>query len=176
LPSEIPKGLPIHILSPERHKDFLRGIGVNVSSLQPIVWTTTEDERFADELFTKHNLQRGKTIALFAGVRDKVRTYNCYGAALSNICTENDLAVIALGGKGDYEVNHQNLDVIGDHGINLSGKTTLRQCAAILRRCRLAVGAETGLAHIACAVGTPNVILLGGGCRILHRPQSFVYL
>ena len=37
------------------------------------------------------------------------------------------------------------------------------QSAALIKRCRLVIGAETGLAHLACAVGTPNVILLGGG-------------
>lgn len=45
----------------------------------------------------------------------------------------------------------------------MSGQTTLRQIAALLSRCRLAVGSDTGLAHMACALKVPNVILVGGG-------------
>jgi len=32
-----------------------------------------------------------------------------------------------------------------------------------VKRCALAVGAETGTAHIAAAVGTPHVVVIGGG-------------
>jgi len=73
------------------------------------------------------------------------------------------LKVIALGSQADYEINQRNLESLPCASRNISGKFTVRESAAILKRCRLAVGAETGLAHIACALGTPNVIVLGGG-------------
>jgi len=80
--------------------------------------------------------------------------------------------VLALGAAGDHQINQQNLDAIGTRTVNLSGALTLRQSAALLSRCRLAVGAETGLAHMACAVETPNVILLGGGHFGRFMPYS----
>jgi len=46
------------------------------------------------------------------------------------------------------------------------------ESAAILKRCRLAVGADTSLAHISCAVGTSNVILMGGGHFGRFMPYS----
>jgi len=147
----------------ERHRDFLKGLGIDASSLQSIIWTTSEDEKFADDFFTSNNLQPEKTIALFAGAQREVRIYHQYGTALSQICNDNDFAVIALGAEIEHVINQESCDAIGVRTINLCGKTTLRQTAALLKRCRLAVGAETGTAHIACAVGTPNVILLGGG-------------
>jgi tetratricopeptide (TPR) repeat protein len=156
----------------ERHKDFLHGLGIKVTSLQPIFWMSPEDERFADKFFLENNLQPEKTIALFAGAQSEKRIYQRYGNALSKICKENKFAVIALGSLHEYKINQQNLDDIGVYTINLCGKTTLRQTAAILKRCRLAVGAETGTAHIACAVGTPNVILLGGGHFGRFMPYS----
>ena len=33
----------------------------------------------------------------------------------------------------------------------------------IIKKSCMAIGAETGLAHIACAFNVPNVVLLGGG-------------
>ncbi len=80
--------------------------------------------------------------------------------------------MIALGGAEDSAMNLSNLNDAGVRSVNLSGKTTLLQAAAILRRCRLAVGAETALAHIACAVSTPNVVLLGGGHFGRFMPYS----
>ena len=41
--------------------------------------------------------------------------------------------------------------------VNLAGRTTLRQLAACLHRCDLAVSNDTGPMHLAAAVGTPVV-------------------
>lgn len=156
----------------ERHRDFLKQIGIEISHLEPVVWLTPEDEKFADNFFKEHNLKPEHTIVLFAGVQNNVRIYEHYGASISQICKDKMFTVIAVGTSNDRSVNQHNLDAIGVHTLNLSGETTLRQTAAILKRCRLAVGAETSLAHIACAVGTPNVILLGGGHFGRFMPYS----
>jgi ADP-heptose:LPS heptosyltransferase len=50
--------------------------------------------------------------------------------------------------------------------LNLAGKTTLAQTAALLQRARLSLSADTGVMHLAYAVGTPTVSLFGPG---LHR-------
>ncbi len=41
--------------------------------------------------------------------------------------------------------------------VNLAGRTTLRQLAAVLSECDLAVSNDTGPMHLAAAVGTPIV-------------------
>lgn len=156
----------------ERHRDFLCGLGIDVSSLGPVVWTSDEDERFAEKFFRENELRDKQTIALFAGAQHAVRLYDKYGQSLSEFCKKNQLKVIGLGTSEEWEINQRNLDAIGVEAMNLSGKVTLRQSAAILRRCRMAVGAETGLAHISCAVNTPNVILLGGGHFGRFMPYS----
>jgi exopolysaccharide biosynthesis WecB/TagA/CpsF family protein len=45
--------------------------------------------------------------------------------------------------------------------LDLSGKTTLGQLAAVLELCDLYVGADSGVMHIAAAVGTPVVAVFG---------------
>ncbi|MBW2557920.1 MAG: polysaccharide pyruvyl transferase family protein [Deltaproteobacteria bacterium] len=147
----------------ERHRDFLKGLGIDVPSLHPIMWTTSEDEKFADDFFTSNDLQPRKTIALFVGAQFEAKVYTQYNLALSEIYKDRNLTIIAFGSESDYSINQEALNSNRQHTINLCGKTTLRQTAALLKRCRLAVGADTGTAHIACAVGIPNVILLGGG-------------
>jgi ADP-heptose:LPS heptosyltransferase len=51
--------------------------------------------------------------------------------------------------------------------MNVVGKTTLRQTAALLKRCHLYVGNDTGAMHVAAAMDTPVVALFGSSCR--HR-------
>ena len=158
----------------ERHKDFLMAIGIGVDSLGPMIWTTSDDEEFADEFFEKNRLNSEKTIALFAGAQYEVRMYSQYGRALSEICKSGGFSVIALGAADERKINEQNLSMVDIRTFNLCGQTTIRQAAAILKRCRLAVGSETGLAHISCAAGTRNVVLLGGGHFGRFMPYSYL--
>lgn len=155
-----------------RHRDFLTGLQIRTEKLMPLIWTSEEDEKYADEFFEHYKLTPEKTIALFAGAQFDVRIYRHYGEALSAICAEMGFSVISLGSDREKAINRKCLSDIDARGIDLSGKTTLLQSSAIIRRCRLAVGAETGLAHIACAVGTDNVILLGGGHFGRFMPYS----
>jgi hypothetical protein len=46
-------------------------------------------------------------------------------------------------------------------GINLIGKTSLRETAALLSQCQLFVGSDSGPVHLAVAVGTPTIGLFG---------------
>jgi hypothetical protein len=138
-------------------------LGIESGDLTPRVWTDATDGAFADKLFARPPLQGRRVVALFAGALHVVRAYGGYGSALRDVCKEHDLTLVALGSAEHFEVNQAQLDVAGVSHVNLSGHATLRQGAEVLRRCALAVGAETGLAHMCCAVGTPNVIVLGGG-------------
>lgn len=52
-----------------------------------------------------------------------------------------------------------------------SGQTNLRQLAALLERCRLVIGVDSGPLHLAAAVGTP-VVALFGPSNLMAMPQG----
>lgn len=64
--------------------------------------------------------------------------------------------VVVTGGSGETELTAQ---VAGAHGIDLGGKTNLRQTAEVLAGADVVVVGNTGPAHLAAAVGTPVVSL-----------------
>ncbi len=156
----------------QRHRDLLSGLEIKSADLDLSLPLTESDFSFADKILALHGLVPNQTIILFAGAQYEVRLYDHYGEALSNLCKENGFSVVALGTSKDFIINQRNLRATGVRCVNLSGKLSLRQSAALISRCRLAVGAETGLAHIACAVNTPNIILLGGGHFGRFMPYS----
>ena len=144
----------------ERHRDFLAGIGISVDLLQPLVWTTKEDEELAKAFFQEHKLDSQRVIALFPGARFDVRVYPKYADALQGL---QDYQFLIFGGPEVETLGNE----IGRHlpgkVFNLAGRTTIREMAGLMRRCRLYVGAESAGAHLACAVGLPNVVVTGGG-------------
>jgi glycosyltransferase involved in cell wall biosynthesis/ADP-heptose:LPS heptosyltransferase len=158
----------------ERHRDFLRGLGIDPPPLQPKIWTDPDDEEFADKFFKKAGLDPARCIAVCAGSRTVVRYYEPenYAQILNEITASRDLDVVLLGGEGDKEINGQISPRLQCRVTDLSGRTTLRQTAALIRRMKIYLGSETSAAHIACAVGVPNVVLLGGGYFGRFMPYS----
>lgn len=140
-----------------KHERFLKGLGIHSSSLQPKVWLSPKDENKAKSILS--GINTNKLIVLFTGTRTKERYYNNYWKALKGL----DYFVITLGSKNDYNINQEQLDKSCCNGLNLSGKLSLRESIAVLKSTKMAIGGETGLAHAACAVKVPNIILVGGG-------------
>ena len=54
--------------------------------------------------------------------------------------------------------------------IDLRGKTTLKETAAILKQCRIFITNDTGLGHLAAAVGTPVLSIFGSTSPEWTRP------
>lgn len=155
-----------------RHADFLRGIGVEPGELGPMIWLRPEDEAFADELIDREGIDPGRLLVFFPGAQSPARIYPFYVDAFREICGEENYTVVAVGSEKDSELAENILRKLSSHAINLCGRTNLRQTAALLRRARLGIGAETGSAHMACAVGTRNVVILGGGHYGRFMPYS----
>lgn len=67
-----------------------------------------------------------------------------------------DVKVIILGSK-ETESLYRGLNVL-----DFSGKTTIKGLAALLKRCSLLVGLDTGPSHLGAALGIPTIMLFGG--------------
>jgi ADP-heptose:LPS heptosyltransferase len=71
---------------------------------------------------------------------------------------ELNMSVLIIGGKDEAEKS-ANFNYINNRIFNLTGKTTLLQLAAILKKSKLLISADSGPVHLACSVGTPVVAL-----------------
>lgn len=157
---------------PEKYKELLRYFNIGFEDYKARIILSKEDIIFADKYFEKHNLDPAKTIAFFAGAQFNIRYYYNFGKAIEESLKGKDYTVLALGGKTDEYINEINLNDFSGKVINATGLTSFNQSAALLAKCVLAVGSETSLAHAACALNVPNVILLGGGHFGRFMPYS----
>ena len=158
-----------HKLEFERSEDFLRGLGIEAADLQPMIWTTAEDEAFAEKFFQDNGLSAGNTIALFPSAQHSWKVYEQYKSVLQDF---DGFRFVILGGKDAEGYAGEICSGLPQRCWNLAGRTTIRQMAAIIRRCCLYLGSDSAGAHIACAVGIPNVVVLGGGHFGRFMPYS----
>ena len=84
-------------------------------------------------------------------------------AALADRLSRDGLRTVLVGGPEDAALSN------GD-ALDLIGKISLGETAAIIQRCRLFVGNDSAPLHLAAAVGTPWVGIFGPSDPMRHRP------
>jgi lipopolysaccharide heptosyltransferase I len=84
--------------------------------------------------------------------------------------------VVLLGGSEDQNLAWDALRETSLPLTNLVGRTSLREAMAIIERARVAVGPDTGLMHIAAALGTPVISLWGATNPARTGPYGFMDL
>ena len=70
-----------------------------------------------------------------------------------------DLRLVVVGGPGEKPLGDRLCRAWGERAVNLSGALSVWESAAMLERCALYVGNDTGTMHLAASVATPCVAI-----------------
>ena len=77
----------------------------------------------------------------------------------SKLGEELNRKVVIVGGKDELERSLQYFSDSGQGIVNLTGKTTLNQLAALMKKCKLLISGDSGPVHLASCVGVPIVAI-----------------
>jgi heptosyltransferase-2 len=104
----------------------------------------------------------GPTLALapFAAWQNKTWPLERYAAVARHFMGKG-WAVAVFGGPEDQAEAERLCTGLGAGALALAGRGDLAQTAALLSRCALALGNDTGLSHLARAVGVPTAAVYG---------------
>ena len=84
-----------------------------------------------------------------------------YAALGRRLMQALDARIIIFGGPGEGGLGRQIADSLDHRGVDLCGKTSLREAAALIERCNLFITNDSGLMHIAAAFDRPLVAIIG---------------
>jgi ADP-heptose:LPS heptosyltransferase/glycosyltransferase involved in cell wall biosynthesis len=166
------RGSPKHEV--EYQLDLLRFLGGRPESSGLEVWTDAGDESVARAILARPGLSDGgPLVALAPGARWSFRRwpperFTELGAWLQD---EFRARIMIFAGKSERPLaNRIESGLRKDRTVNLAGRTTLRQMAAVLKHCDLFIGIDSGPMHVATAAGVPTVGLFGAGEYGRFRP------
>lgn len=122
----------------------------------------TVDPANQARLLAEHGLAAGRFVALVPGAEygPAKRWPDAKYAALAREMTRRGLAVIALGSANDASVA-KAIRSAAPEVIDLTGRTRLEDAVDLLAAAKFAVTNDSGLMHVAAAVGTPLVAVYG---------------
>ena len=152
----------------EQHMGVLAKLGS--TDIPPTrLWLTAELEAKANTLLK--DLPGKRWLALGPGANWEPKIWPAQRfQALANALHDRFDAVILIGGPGDVERCTQVTQGLVLPSVNLACKTDLLEAGAVLARAQLFVGNDSGLGHIAAAVGTATLTLFGPGQPERYQP------
>jgi len=97
-----------------------------------------------------------------------------YFAEIADQLAKKNYMILFVGGPSDTErVNYICNKIENQKMIyNLSGKTSLLELAAVLKRAKLMISGDTGPVHVAAAVGTNTAAIFGPSDEEMYAPRG----
>jgi heptosyltransferase II len=84
-----------------------------------------------------------------------------FAEVANRLMAESDAEIILFGTAGETAVSNAITARMKQKPIDLTGKTTIAELPALLSRCQLFIGNDSGAMHVASAVGLPVVAIFG---------------
>ena len=143
-----------------RHNlDLIQHLGGAAHDTDLELWLSDEDKAFAEQMLGSGGLSSSPLVAFGAGAgaaqrRWPIENFVALGVWLKECC---QASILVVGGRADQGLGRQLASALGDGVIDMTGRASLRQTAALLKHCHLYVGNDSGPMHLAAAVGIPVV-------------------
>jgi len=162
-------GVPVSGLKHEAelYLDTVRAVGIEVNEPRLEFYPTEEDRRHVAEM-----LRAEPKIPLVvihpAGGSNPGMTLSAkrwppqrFAALADRLIEERGAQVLLVGGPDDGPIAAAIKDGMRQEPCDLTGQLTFGQLGALLERCDLFIGNDTGAMHLAVAVGAPVVAIFG---------------
>lgn len=146
----------------ERNLLLLDALGVPRDGTRLEVWTQERDRKTAaSHLPSQGSLPGTPRIAVHVGASMPSKRWNedAFASVLHELYASVRADLFLLGDTSDVPFAHEVLDDVKCPVVNLVGKLSLNEMAAVLRDCQVFVGCDSGSSHIAAACGVPVVCL-----------------
>jgi len=160
----------------EMEKDLrlLKALNISVEPTVPQLWWGKEEsDMVAVWLREEHLGTDDFKVIISPSARSPIRTWSPqkFGQLADWIIEEFSGRVILVGGPEERDLIRSIEERMRNNSINLAGKTTLLEVAALCDSCQLFIGVEGGLMHIAAATSIPVIALYGPMRPELTRPD-----
>jgi len=138
------------------------------------LFLSEEDIRYADKIFNNNSITAEDfLIAIHPGAGTATKRWppERFSLLIEGILKKYKVKIILIGSAADK--SSLKLPDAEKNFIDLTGKTSIKQLAAILRRCNLFIGGDSGVMHVAEAQNVPIIAIWGGQNKPSHwRPLA----
>ena len=114
------------------------------------------------------------TVAIHPGSGSTTKNWphDCWKQFLRQLADETPWQLLLVGGEAEEERLEAIADALPDDRCLVAQHLPLVQLAYLLQRCRAFLGHDSGITHLAAALGLPGLALWGPSNAAVWRPRS----
>jgi heptosyltransferase-1 len=158
----------------EQYLDVVRAIGCPVGEVVFPITITEKEAATAAAIAKQAGLDMGQDYVILSPGANwpNKRWPPQHFAALADKLWADGLIPVLCGGPGDAALTAEIIAGCRIPPVDLSGRTSLKQLAHIIKNARALVGGDTGPMHLAAALATPVVALQGPTDTVRNGPYG----
>ncbi len=160
----IPVSKNLHVI--EKHLEMARALGCSFLPTKPMLYWSPQDQSACEDILKSNGVSGNLPYVVVhptSTAIHKVWTAEGYAALCDYLTEKKAIRTILICGKDEEEfrLNRKICDLAKCPPLDLGGKLSLKQTAALLSKALLFIGIDSGPMHMAAAVGTPVLAIFG---------------
>lgn len=146
----------------ERLLHIVRLEGVSVEPVEYGLARSPDIERNVTSLLQGAGYPNGKTLVAIAPGAKRITNFWLQDRWIEagRAIAHSGVFMICVGGSADEKLCEAIAEGLGSGVVSVAGKTGIPELAELLGRCNLVLAVDSGVQHVAAAVGTPCVSLI----------------
>ncbi len=166
-----------HPVPPIEHQfRVLRMLGIESAPQELELWPGAADEESVAKMLESEWVgEKQALVGVNLGASPKWATKRWpveNFAKLCDILAQDEIRIVMIGSKNDEELGARLTSLTKAKPINLIGKTSLTELAALMKRLRCVITSDSAPMHVAAAMKTPFVALFGPTDPLRHLPPA----
>ncbi len=152
-------------------------LDADIHDAKPLISIPTDASRQVDQLLSSAGVE-ADFVAIHPSVGGYATARNWFPdrfASVAQSIRQNIGLSIVLVGADDASPAAEQI-AQDSLSINLVGRTSIAQLAALMQRARLVIGADSGVAHLAAALDVPTIAIFGPSNQAAWSPFGAVSL
>ncbi len=163
----------------DRNLGILRRIGLRPLQARPFI-NIGEEHRIASREFLRDGGLSGRPVVGLhpgSGPAQSFKRWrrSKFAELARRLCEDHGVTVLLFGGEDEIELAEAIADESGC-GHVVAGRLSILETAALIEQCKLFISNDSGLMHIAAAVGTPTIGIFGPTRPEKNRPYGTDHL
>lgn len=146
-----------------RNLDIIKALKLKITDEIPVVYVSEDDQKFADDFFSKNNFTKQNTICIHPGASRAIRAWmpERFKEIIKRAVEKLDVNIVVTWGSAEEELARFVAEGFGDK-VKLCERTnSISQLSAVIKNSSMFFSNCTGPMNIAVAVRTPVIALLG---------------
>ena len=157
----------------DHHLASLAAMGVSVSPSPPRIFLRGEDHQWADVFSRQRGWDLNGVIALHPGAGSRTKAWPPYRfAALGRILVADGGALLIIQGPADEDAVQEVRNGLNGVPYLVASGLPVLNLASLLSRAFLFIGNDSGISHLAAALGIPTIAIFGPTDPLIWAPRG----